>query len=407
MAATTSQQVAVLGQYKSGVVPGTNEHGVFAVQMIDGGVRIICEAPLISLPAPGDQVIDLMSAFDSLSAEDQEKFWNLDPAKPSTSALLTEMDREITPKLIALTEVAYTEEEKRILDGRFAQLGKSTQCYRIAACWHNTRYSLVSHIPYECYPLPEGTLISGLFIETAQLRHSCVPNCFARIQSDKGVMTVHTMRPIAAGEELTINTIDIYYNTVDVRAADLHARFGTTCACEACNPSHPKFKKHEDCRLANYNRAIQVDNFCTRINIIDHASVRIDLCLQDRDLPHPNFPITIEDLRDAEHTVLALIKGLKDTGCGSPELIRWYNALIDRIQPRVAHVLDNDEERVRYWRIMLRHAIECEKISGKCFGADSAEVQWAGARRAKMEGLIERAKMHQTWLEESKKKILG
>lgn len=407
MAATTPQLVPVLAHYKSGVVPGTREHGVFATQMIVGGARIICEVPLISLPAPGNQVDGLVSAYDALSAEDQEKFWNLNPAKPSTSTLLSEMERKIMPKLMALTEEAHTEEEKRILDGRFAELERSTECYRIAACWHNARYSLVSHIPYESFPLPEETLITGLFIETAQLRHSCVPNCFARINPDKAVMTVHTMRPIAQGEELTINTIDIYYNIVDVRATELHTRFGTTCTCEACLPSHTKFKKHQDYRLANYTRAIQVDDFCTRLDIIDHASVRVDLCLCDSDLPHPNFPITIDDLRNAELTVLALIKGLKDTGCGSPELIRWYNVLIDRVQPRVAHVLDNDEERVRYWCVMLRYAMECEKISGKCFGADSAEVRWAGARKVKMEGLIERAQKHKEWLKESKKKVLG
>lgn len=396
-----AQLVPVLAHFKIKHVPGTREYGVYATQMIAGGARIICEAPLISLPAPGDQVDGLMSAFDALSTEDQDKFLSLNPARPSSSAILAEMERKIMPKLMALTEEAHTEEEKRILDGRFAELDRSAQCYHIAGCWDSSRYPLISHLSNSS-PLPEGIHVYGLFIETAQLRHSCVPNCFATINPDRGVMTVHTIRPIDLGEQLTIGTIDIYYNTANVRAASLRRRFGTTCTCEACVPSHPKFKKHEACRLANFTHAVQVDEFYPSINDIDHASVCVDLCLRDSDLP-----ITIDDLRNAERTALALIKSLKDTGCGSPELVRWYNVLIDRVQPRIAHVLDDDEERVRYWRIMLFRAIECEKIVGKCFGADSAEVQWAAARRAKMEGVIERAKKHTEWLKESKKKVLG
>jgi hypothetical protein len=254
--------------------------------------------------------------------------------------------------------VAYTEEEKEILDGRFVKLGKSTHCFRIAACWHRDRYTLVTHIPYECYQLPKETLITGLFIDTTQLRHSCVPTCFVRIDL-RGVMTVHTIRPIFEGGELIKNTVNVYHSTVDFRVADLNARFGTTCACEAGDPTHHKFKKHDACRLAIYARSILVEDFCTRRDIIDYELVHADLYLRGSDLPHPNDPITIEGLRDAE---LALIKGLKGTCCESPELVCWYDTLIDRIQRRVVHVLDIDEERVRYWRIMMCHTIVCEKI---------------------------------------------
>jgi len=39
----------------------------------------------------------------------------------------------------------------------------------------------------------------------ALLNHSCEPNCGLLIRRDEEVMELHTLRPIAAGEELTID----------------------------------------------------------------------------------------------------------------------------------------------------------------------------------------------------------
>jgi hypothetical protein len=388
------------------------QHGLFATQNIEAGTRVIWEAPLITLPAPGDQVAELMSAFDKLEPHEQEKIWSLNPADASASELLTYMAEQITSKLLPLKEIATmpederTEEEQHILANHFPKLGKASEWFRIAARWHLARYSLIDLPEVERNKLPKETPITGLFIETARLRHSCVPNCFAKYNPITNHMTVHTMKQIVKGEELTTSTISaVYYHGAASRAAELQAKFGSTCACEACNPSHLKFKKHEAARLATHTRVIQLEHFCTLVDIIEHDEVRAGLCLRDSDLLDPDEVPSILDLRDAEATLLALIKNLKDTGCEGPELIRWYNALIDRIQPRVADALDTDEERVRWWRIILRHAIECEKLGVKCFGADSEEVRRAALRIVGTEKMIKSAKDRKKGLEESSKKI--
>lgn len=420
----TQDLVPVLAHYKLGVVQGSSgtdsispsvtieKHGLFATQTIKAGTRIIWEAPLITLPAPGDQVMEMMTAFESLEAHEQEKIWSLNPADPSASELLTYMAEQITTKLAPIKQIAdipedrRTEEEQEVLSDHFPKLAKASEWFRIAARWHVARYSLIDLPELERSNLPEGTPITGLFIETARLRHSCVPNCYVKYSSDTNLITVHTMKDITEGEELTTPTISsVYYHNASERAAELKAKFGTTCDCEACNPAHHKFKKHETSRLAIHTRAIELEQFCTLVDIIEHESVHADLCLRRSDLPDPRDVPAIEDLKEAERTILELIKNLKDTGCEGPELIRWYNALIDRLMPRVADALENDEERIRWWRIMLRHAIECEKLSLKCFGADSDELKKATLRKKKIETLIETAKERKEMLEQSRKKL--
>jgi hypothetical protein len=416
--------VPVLAHYKVDVVPGSSgtnsysprntieKHGLFATQTINAGTRIIWETPLITLPAPGDQVMDMMDAFDSLEAWEQEKIWSLNPADSSASELLTYMAEQITSKLALIKEIAAipederTQEEQDILSDRFPKIAKASEWFRIAARWHVARYSLIDLPELERSNLPEAAPITGLFIETARLRHSCVPNCYVKYSPDTHLMTVHTMKDIMKGEELTTNTISsVYYHSAEQRAAELKAKFGTTCECEACNPAHYMFKKHEAFRLAIYTRIIDLERFCTQLEIVEHSSVHTDLFLRKSEIPDHDDAPDIEDLNQAEKTVLGLIKNLKDTGCEGPELIRWYNALIDRLMPRVADALENDEERIRWWRIILRHAMECEKLGLKCFGADSDELKKAILRTKKIQELIEKAKGRKKALEESIRKL--
>jgi hypothetical protein len=416
--------VPVLAHYKLDVVPGSSgadlsppattieKHGLFATQTIKAGTRIIWEAPLITLPAPGDQVTDMMDAFESLEAWEQEMIWSLNPADSSASQLLTYMAEQITSKLALIKEIAdmpedeRTQEEQDILCNVFPKIAKASEWFRIAARWHLARYSLIDLPELERNNLPKGTPITGLFIETARLRHSCVPNCYAKYNPTTNLMTVHTMKDIKKAEELTTNTISsVYYHTASQRAAELKAKFGTTCDCEACNPSHHKFNKHETSRLAIHTRAIDLERFCTQLEIIERESVHTDLCLPDSQIPAPDDAPDIEDLNQAEKTVLGLIKNLKDTGCEGPELIRWYNALIDRVMPRVADALESDEERIRWWRIILRHAVECEKLGLKCFGADSGELGKARMRTKGIEKLIGMAKERKMALLESMRKV--
>jgi hypothetical protein len=410
LAAAVYEQDTARPYYKTHTIPvsqGVNsenfsapfhKHGLLATRDLEAGVRIIWEAPLITLPAPGDQIIELMTAFEKLEAHEQEKIWSLNPVEATASPLLTYLAEQIAEKLAPLKRIANKPESKRtaeeqdVLSDEFPKLAKASEMFRIAARWHAARYSLINLPEGQRDQLPSDTPITGLFSETARLRHSCVPNCYAHYNPVSNLITVHTTKTIAAGEELTLSTIPaVYYHNATARADELNQKFGIICTCEACDPCHPKFKLHENARSLAYIRVVQLEHFLTLLDVITHDSVATDLCLQDFDrIEQPD----LDDLRDAEATVLALIKSLKfTTNCDThPELIRWYNALIERIQPRVADELDNDEERVRWWRIMLRHALECERAALRCFGKDSDEYRELGHRRQKIERKIDMAR---------------
>jgi hypothetical protein len=351
-----------------------------------------------------------VTAFEGLDAHEQEKIWSLSPAESRVSPLLTYMAEEITGKLVSLKHIANTPEDKRTaeeqntLTEHFPKLAEAAKIFRLAARWHAARYSLINLPEHERGQIPSDAPITGLFIETARLRHSCVPNCYAHYNQAMNVMSVHTLKPIQSDEELTLSTIPaVYYHNATERAEELKTKFGIMCTCEACNRSHHKFKTHENMRLLTHTRAIQVEYFLTLVDAISHNHVATELCLPQFD--HSEEP-DIQVLSDAEATILALIKNLKSTtNCDAhPELIRWYNALIDHIHPRVTHVLDNDKERLRWWRIMLQRAIECEEVALKCFGIDSVEYKELGLRREGIEGNIKTALEREETIKQGKKK---
>jgi hypothetical protein len=385
--------------------------GVVATQPIDAGARIISEAPMITLPVPGDQVVELVLAFEDLSAHDQARIWSLNPVGPQASPFLAYMSEKISGKLTTLKRIANmpedtrTEDEQDTLDDQFPKLANAAKMFRLAARWHASRCSLVNSPEERRNQIPFGTPVTGLFVETVRLRHSCVPNCYSHYNPATNLMNVHAVKAIDTGEELTLSAISsLYYQNASDRAEELKSRFGITCTCEACSRLHHKFKKHENMRLLAYARAVQLEHFLTLVDIVDDNHVATDLCLHDFDGSlEPEF----EDLHDAEYTALALIKSLKTTTkCDAhPELIRWYNALVDRIQPRITGVLETDGERLRWWRIMLSHALECEKIALRCFGKDSTEYKELRIRREGMETKIKVAADRQEVLKQGKKNI--
>ncbi|KAF2821552.1 hypothetical protein CC86DRAFT_332193, partial [Ophiobolus disseminans] len=351
-----------------------------------------------------------MSAFYALPEDQQDKIWSLNWADTTASPLLGYMGQQIVPKVRVLQCILSKEANQRTAEDDFflandvPKLQEATKMCRIAARWHAGRYSLVDLPENERGQLPPNTPITGLFVETARLRHSCVPNCYAHYNPATNLMTVHATKAITSGDELTLSTIaSVYYLSASDRAAELQAKFGIACACEACDHEHHNFTTHESARMLSHTRAIHLEHFCTLLAMLDSSNVCADLCLKDEDRPDPP---DLEDLRDAENTCLALITNLKDTECDGPELIRWYNALIDRIQPRAADLLGHGE-RYTWWRFISRHAGECVKIAGRAFGEDSIEYAQVVLRLDRIEGLVKGAEERAKELEESKKKVGG
>jgi hypothetical protein len=71
----------------------------------------------------------------------------------------------------------------------------------------------------------------GVFVCASMLNHSCYPNSF--FSADGRSLRVRTIRPIAAGEEITVPYIDLLQPRRD-RMAELLAHKHFLCTCERC-----------------------------------------------------------------------------------------------------------------------------------------------------------------------------
>ncbi|OCK81202.1 SET domain-containing protein [Lepidopterella palustris CBS 459.81] len=83
------------------------------------------------------------------------------------------------------------------------------------------------------YPLGPGSDIGGIFPLIARINHSCRPNAQHAWNAKLSRETVYSVRPIAAGDEITLS-----YSSggpsIERRKA-LKEMFGFECACEVCS----------------------------------------------------------------------------------------------------------------------------------------------------------------------------
>lgn len=271
-------EVPVVAHYELRELPSVgedvddNDEGLFATQKIEQGTRIISERPLFTLPAPGDQVPELMAAYENLPKSDQETIWNLRPAVAEASPLLMNL-RFLTDRLamdlqniMCKSEAARAQEKQATLVEMQPKLVYAMNVYRVAARWHANRCSLLEIPVEQRADVPNGTPITGLFIGRAHIRHSCVPNCFASYDANLGRMNVHVTRDIAPGEELTLSSFadNMYYSNAEDRKEELFT-WGLTCNCEACNEKLAKFQVHEAARQRAHSRVLLLNDVLTRL----------------------------------------------------------------------------------------------------------------------------------------------
>lgn len=97
------------------------------------------------------------------------------------------------------------------------------------------------------YPLGPSSEIGGIFLETARMNHSCLPNAQHAWNAKLARMLVHVVREIQAGQEITLSYI--LGGPSSVRQPELKTYFGFDCACELCSLPAQR-KKLSDERLS-------------------------------------------------------------------------------------------------------------------------------------------------------------
>jgi hypothetical protein len=82
-------------------------------------------------------------------------------------------------------------------------------------------------------PCGPGSPVGGVYPTVCLINHSCIPNAIHSWNGNTEQETIHAVRPIKAGEEITIG----YKGGVPyaVRQAELKESFGFECSCSGCS----------------------------------------------------------------------------------------------------------------------------------------------------------------------------
>lgn len=177
--------------------------GVFATRSFNVGDRIIAETPMLRWTTKNGQVsvVELERKLAKLSKEDQDLFWSLasiplDGAATSTQALAVGPTQSI-----------------RIWMANAYPTPESTECES------------------------EGAYSGALYRLISRINHACAPNCAHGWNERTQKMTIHAVRPIAPGDEITVTYLGSEREspTRDERQTVLRAQFGFECCCELCS----------------------------------------------------------------------------------------------------------------------------------------------------------------------------
>ena len=97
---------------------------------------------------------------------------------------------------------------------------------------------------------------AAVFATIARFNHSCIPSCYAAWNPNLGRQTVHALRVISAGEELTIAYLGgaAWDGRRSRRREELWRKYRFWCTCEACSLSGEAFACSE-ARRANLYEA--------------------------------------------------------------------------------------------------------------------------------------------------------
>ncbi|KAI9869147.1 MAG: hypothetical protein M1813_002971 [Trichoglossum hirsutum] len=174
---------AIQKLYTMEPVPGKGQ-GLIAAQHIPRGTRILCEKPLFTIPHYRSN-----RQFQDIHLLVADKLKRL--AKDEQRAFLS-------------------------LHNNF----------------RGTNNPFTGIIRTNALPLGPGALDGGIFLEISRINHACLPNSQNTWNSTREQETIHAVRDIAKGEEITIMYAG---GPFESRQRDLKDAFGIDCTCHLCS----------------------------------------------------------------------------------------------------------------------------------------------------------------------------
>jgi hypothetical protein len=191
---------------------GERGHGLYAKRAFAVGEELLRELPLLTWSAVRSQPGDKHSAQEMLHRAVRERFDALSGAKKETVMSLTDAFR---------------------FDGEPSLRGII-----------NSNGLPIGHADDEA-----RTPQQALFALTCRLNHSCKSNARYIWRSDLGRELVIASRPIAQGEEVTVQ-YKTCYGPRAMRQALMRKHFNFDCACAACKePSHEEEERRQQMQM--------------------------------------------------------------------------------------------------------------------------------------------------------------
>ncbi|GAB7352308.1 hypothetical protein MBLNU459_g2760t1 [Dothideomycetes sp. NU459] len=201
------------------------------MQDIPSGARIIEEEPLMKIRIGQDMDESILDCFGCLSEAGKAAYlklctYDIDPGETGTvmSATTESIDEANivldTPKLHVNNTETHSPQP-----GLTRAETKDTDSSRVIRVFRTNAFGLET--------APSTSTTGGICLIGARLNHSCLPNVFCTFNSSRNLHTVHAVRDIAAGEELSTSYIAGSF-MLRAERLDKLAQWGFRCACPAC-----------------------------------------------------------------------------------------------------------------------------------------------------------------------------
>merc|ERR1719362_578186 len=194
---------------------------VVACKNIPAGKRVIEELPLLSLKFTGradDDLLNVAWCYDRLSQSDKDSIMDLCHLEEPSVGLLAAL--ELYPPQASELPPSMTIEELR-------RVASKVDCNII-------RIVILSSVHEKWTGVESGDVSCAVYQACSRFNHSCEPNIGRRFDAD-GCMSLHTLRDIEAGEEMTISYLgdaELLQNT-ERRRWQLQP-WGFRCSCPRC-----------------------------------------------------------------------------------------------------------------------------------------------------------------------------
>ncbi|KAI0596358.1 hypothetical protein F4775DRAFT_565073 [Biscogniauxia sp. FL1348] len=271
-------------------------NGLFAVKDILRGTRIIAEPPILRIPATSQDHEDLPAFCNALRQLPKAEWKGLDElfCNPTHITLTTRAKVRQWYR-----DQGITDSNGEVLKGKKLQDVAKATTKRFAIFLTNRVEMGVG-----------GKYGGGLFSLYSRINHSCVPNAHNAYNPNIERLTVHAIRDIRMGEQITVGYIDSACRTHQQRKAMIEP-WGFTCSCLACtDPSIDRVKKRMfelDQRLATFDSPIR-----------QMAVLNPSLFAR---MPAPPMP---KDANEALQNAEELASLLKEQGLEGMELCKTY-----------------------------------------------------------------------------------